>query len=182
MGREYCYLLKTPPVRETEDNNNNDIGQIRTRVVSEQASLLQALMAFWHAMRKTGGDNPKFRLLTFVDSIDSVWRITKNLDDAENNPRKQLFQFRIPRGRWDSAENIVGNNNCPKVRLEEACESPPHQFFERCGIYQQGECWWSMGHSPDEFRRPMRIVGRISGYTKKSPFFPGDDLSQWDCM
>ena len=117
-------------MRETEDNNNNDIGQIRTRVVSEQASLLQALMAFWHAMRKTGGDNPKFRLLTFVDSIDSVWRITKNLDDAENNPRKQLFQFRIPRGRWDSAENIVGNNNCPKVRLEEACESPPHQFLK----------------------------------------------------
>lgn len=180
LGREYCYLLKTPPVRETEDNNNN--GQIRTRVVSEQASLLQALMAFWHAMRKTGGDNPKFRLLTFVDSIDSVWRITKNLDDAENNPRKRLFQFRIPRGRWDSAENIAGNDNCPKFRLKETCESPPHQFFERCGIYQQGECWWTMGNSPDEYRRPMRIVGRISGYTKKSPFFPGDDLSQWDCM
>ena len=95
-------------MRETEDNNNNDIGQIRTRVVSEQASLLQALMAFWHAMRKTGGDNPKFRLLTFVDSIDSVWRITKNLDDAENNPESSYFNFVFHVGVGIARRTLLG--------------------------------------------------------------------------
>lgn len=179
LGREYIYLLKTPPIRETQDSNN---GRVRPRVVSEQASLLQALMAFWHAMRKTGGQDAKYRLLTFVDSIDSVWRITKNLDDAEFNPSKRLFQFRIPRGRWDNTVAISGNDNCPKFIKGEPCETPPHQFFERCGIYQQGECWWSIGNSPDEYMQSMRIVGRISGFTRRSPNFPDNDISQWDCM
>ncbi len=179
LGREYIYLLKTPPIRETHDINN---GRLRPRVVSEQASLLQALMAFWHAMRKTGGQEAKYRLLTFVDSIDSVWRITKNLDDAEFNPGKRLFQFRTPRGRWDKTVAPSGNANCPKFILREPCEVPPHQFFERCGIYQQGECWWSMGNSPDRYIRSMRIVGRISGSTRRSPNFPDNDISQWDCM
>ncbi|MDA7618221.1 DEAD/DEAH box helicase [Verrucomicrobia bacterium] len=180
LGREYCYLLKTPPVRETEDNNN---GQVRTRVVSEQASLYQALMAFWHAMRKTGGDSPKFRLLTFVDSIDSVWRITKNLADAEFNPDKQLFQFRTPRGRWDNTVTIEGNRNCPKFIQRETCEAPPHQFFERCGIYQQGECWWTMRNSPDSYMRSMRVVGRTSGFTAKPRGLQPDyDIGDWDCM
>jgi hypothetical protein len=183
LGREYTYLLKTPPIRETQDDNN---GRNRQRVVSEQASLLQALMAFWHAMRKTPPRQEvpgKYRLLTFVDSIDSVWRITRYLDDAEWNQRKQLYQFRIPRGRWGSGTSINGNDNCPKFSCGEVCEAPPHQFFERCGIYQQGECWWSMGSSPDDFLRPIDVLGRISGFTQRPQNFPrGQSLDHWDCM
>jgi hypothetical protein len=183
LGREYTYLLKTPPTREMQDENN---GRNRYRLVSEQASLLQALMAFWHAMRKTFSQQEtpgKHRLLTFVDSIDSVWRITRNLDDAESNQTKQLYQFRIPRGCWDNSMAINGNNTCPKFACKEICVTPPHQFFERCGIYQQGECWWSMAVSPDGFLRPMQIVGRISGFTRQPQNFTRDqNLDQWDCM
>lgn len=181
LGREYTYLLKTPPIREVQDDVN---GRNRVRVVSEQASLLQALMAFWHAMRKTvaGGVGPgKYRLLTFVDSIDSVWRITKNLDDAES--RKRLFQFRVPRGRWGRNITIEGNNSCPRFVCGAVCEAPPHQFFEQCGIYRQGECWWSMGTSPEDFLRPMAITGRMSRFTKTAPNFPREQsIDKWDCM
>ncbi|MCP4611715.1 MAG: DEAD/DEAH box helicase [Planctomycetes bacterium] len=180
LGREYTYILKTPPIREIQDIRN---GLVRSRVVSEQASLLQALMAFWHAMRKTLKSQrnlAKYRLLTFVDSIDSVWRITQNLDDAEM--AKRLYQFRVPRGRWENL-SINGNDNCPKFLCSEICESPPHQFFDKCLIYQQGECWWSMGISPDEFLNPMRVVGRISGFTRVPQNFPRDqNHDQWDCM
>jgi|TARA_B100000315_G_C14592669_1_gene596789 hypothetical protein len=185
LGREYTYLLKTPPLREIQDDNK---GSNRYRVVSEQASLLQALMVFWHAMRKTlpQQESPgKYRLLTFVDSIDSVWRIARNLDDAESHRNKQLYKFRIPRGRWDNNNNTIinGNINCPKFACKEICETPPHQFFEGCEIYQQGECWWSMGTSPDEFLRPMQVVSKISGFTKSPQNFPRDQqLDQWDCM
>lgn len=179
FGTEYAYLLKTPPIREIQDDNN---GRNRSRVVSEQASLLQALMVFWHAMKKTPS---KRRVLTFVDSIDSVWRITRNLDDAENDTarRLRLYQFRIPRGRWDYNLMISSSNNCPKFASKEICEAPPHQFFERCGIYQHGECWWSMGTSPEDFLRPMQVVARISGFTRAPRNFPrGQNLDQWDCM
>jgi len=181
LGREYTYLLKTPPLREIQDDNK---GRKRYRIVPEQASLLQALMVFWHAMRKTlpQQESPgKYRLLTFVDSIDSVWRIAHNLDDAESHRNKQLYKFRIPRGRWDNNNNTIinGNINCPKFACKEICETPPHQFFEGCEIYQQGECWWSMGTSPDEFLRPMQVVSKISGFTKSPQKLPRD---QWDCM
>lgn len=180
LGREYIYLLKTPPIRETQDDNN---GNPRSRVVSEQASLLQSLMAFWHGMRKT---DSKYRLLTFVDSIDSVWRITKNLDDAENDSSKKigLFKFRVPIGRWE--DDIIANKNgifCPRYNNKDLCFAPPHQFFEPCITYQQGECWWSMGESPNRFIQPMQVVGRISGYTRAPRNFPrAQSLDQWDCM
>ena len=177
LGREYTYLLKTPPLREIQDDNN---GSSPYRVVSEQASLLQTLMVFWHAMRKISpqqGIPGKYRLLTFVDSIDLVWRITRNLDDADR--RRQLYKFRIPRGRWNNSTINDGNINCPKFACKEICETPPHQFFDRCGIYQQGECWWSMGASSDIFLCPMRIVGRISKFTESPQNLPRD---QWDCM
>jgi hypothetical protein len=183
LGREYTYLIKTPTFREIHDESR---GRNRLRIVSEQTSLLQALMAFWHAMRKTlpqPGIPGKYRLLTFVDSIDSVWRITQNLDDAESHSTKQLFRFRMPRGRWTKDENVNGNPYCPKFSRGELCTTPPHHFFETCGVYQEGECWWSMGESSDEFLRPMHVVGRISGFTKSPPNFPtGQSLDQWDCM
>lgn len=184
LGREYIYLLKTPPIRETQGINN---GRPTSRVVSEQASLLQGLMVFWHAMRKTlplDGKPGKYRLLTFVDSIDSVWRIAKNLDDAETEtPRHPpLYQFRIPRGCYPADTNLNGNDNCKKIRCNEMCESPTHQFFEKCRIYQQGECWWTMRTSPLEFLRPMRVVGRISGFTNAPNPEVRQDLDQWDCM
>ena len=91
FGREYCYLLKTPPVRRLKITIMIS-DRYAPELFQSKHHCFKRMMAFWHAMHKTEGDNPKFRLLTFVDSIDSVWRITKNLDDAENNPRKQLFK------------------------------------------------------------------------------------------
>jgi hypothetical protein len=171
FGREYIILLKTPPHRQLVLPN------VTPRVVLEMSTLLQAMMAFWHGMYKTP---EKFRMLTFVDSIDAVWRITKDIDDAERN--KGLYKFRTPSGRAGFPAGGSGGQFCPQ-REQQTCSAPPHQFYQPCATYSQGECWWTMlASSPDAFLRPMVAMANASGQRRPAPSNAGVSLDDWDCL
>jgi hypothetical protein len=171
FGREYVILLKTPPHRQLILPNSPP------RVVPEMSTLLQAMMAFWHGMYKT---SDKFRMLAFVDSIDAVWRITKDIDDAERN--KQLYAFRTPSGRPEFPAAGGGGLFCPQ-RGKQTCIAPPHQFYQPCHVYNQGECWWTMlASSSATFLRPMIAMANSSGQRRFPPGNPGVALDNWDCL
>jgi len=181
MGHEHIIMLKTPPHRQHTtreyDSENEDNGNKR-RVVPEQSTLLQTIMVLWHGMIKK---QDKYRMLTFVDSIDSVWRISKNLNDAEIN--KKLFAKRYPVGRPDQIEFEESRDNqfCPEIN-NNACHSPPHKFYKSCEVYNSGECWWTMRSSPDDiFIRPMNVLANASG-KRTSPNGRLQDPAQWDCL
>ncbi|MFX0195355.1 MAG: DEAD/DEAH box helicase [Candidatus Hodarchaeota archaeon] len=174
-GREHIILLKTPPHRMLTLPDDEDDGE-RSRFVSEQATLLQGVMALWHCMAKS---RRKYRMLAFVDSIDSVWRITSNLHDAEVH---RLFMFRMPAGRPQIPEGIEGGIFCPKFHSG-TCQVPPHQFFETCRIYDSGECWWTMLSSPPEpFLRSMRILANSSGQRFSPNLKEKSSHEDWDCL
>lgn len=172
FGREYIILLKTPPHRQLILPNKPP------RVVLEMTTLLQSMMAFWHAMYKT---SDKFRMLTFVDSIDAVWRITKYIDDAERN--KGLYKFRTPSGRAGFPAGDSGGKFCPQREMQ-TCTAPPHQFYQPCATYNQGECWWTMlASSPDTFLRSMTVMANASGQRRPAPSnSTGVSLDDWDCL
>jgi hypothetical protein len=176
LGREHIILLKTPPHRILTLPEDKDRAGY-SRFVSEQATFLQAVMALWHAMIKTEN---KYRVLAFVDSIDSVWRIAKNLHDAEMN--KQLFTFRIPAGRPEISEDTHGGRFCPQ-RRDKTCLTPPHHFFQTCKIYDTGECWWTMLSSPSHpFLRPMKVLANSSGQRIDPNIKTSSSLEEWDCL
>jgi hypothetical protein len=171
FGREYIFLLKTPPHRQLILPNSPP------RVVLEMSTLLQAMMAFWHGMYKTP---EKYRMLTFVDSIDAVWRITKDIDDAERN--KSLYEIRAPSGRAGFPASRSGGVFCPQREMN-SCIAPPHQFYQPCPTYNQGECWWTMLSSlPSDFLRPMVAMANASGQRRGPPGNSATGIDNWDCL
>ena len=171
FGREYIFLLKTPPHRQLILPNSPP------RVVLEMSTLLQAMMVFWHGMYKTP---EKYRMLTFVDSIDAVWRITKDIDDAEQN--KSLYEYRAPSGRAGFPAGGSGGTFCPQ-RRQQTCITPPHKFYQPCLTYTQGECWWTMLSSPPEtFLRPMVVMANASGQRRSPRGSAGGPVGNWDCL
>jgi hypothetical protein len=187
FGREYVILLKTPPNRSIplpgsgaghrgHDGRSADEGA--ARLVPEQSTLLQSAMALWHCAYKT---MEKRRMLAFVDSIDSVWRVCRNLFDAEWNIRKGLFRFRTPSGRDGMPPGTDGGAQCPR-RGSGQCSMPPHHLDEPCWLYQEGECWWTMLSSDTAFLRPMRVLAHSSGQRRSPDPSQRGQLDEWDCL
>ncbi|MGV8118913.1 MAG: DEAD/DEAH box helicase [Candidatus Xenobiia bacterium LiM19] len=180
QGREYIIILKIPPPRFAPVSNDlYDISENEkrnSRFVSEQATFLQSLMVLWHCMKKTP---EKYRFLAFVDSIDSVWRIAKHLNDAEY--KKILFGLRLPIGRTTVGGDLCRNHYCPKIDNKN-CGSPPHLFFNSCCIYNNGECWWTMCSSSDIFVRPMRVLANSSGQREDPDKKRKLSINEWDCL
>lgn len=176
-GRDSIIFLKIPPNRSVPLTGDAEDGA--RRVVTEQATLIQAAFCLWHTMRKTPG---KYRALCFVDSLDAVWRIGKNVHDAEQE--KSLFRLRTPVGRqlWDGDRiRLPGPNaGCPSRRSGD-CTMPPSS----CQIYADGECWWTtLGDQATDdgsWDTPMRVQVHASGM-RRDPSGGKVDRDAWDFL
>ncbi|WP_300332897.1 hypothetical protein [Methanocalculus sp.] len=104
----------------------------RFTIATNLSAMIQTAFCFYHTMLKHEG---KDRLIGFVDSIDIIKRLGEKLCDAER--RQNLYRLRIP----DQKLERNSNQACPHV----ACKHlPPNPYTNRCQVYEDGECWWTM--------------------------------------
>jgi superfamily II DNA or RNA helicase len=140
LGREYIIFIKATDPRKVlvSDPDEND----RFTIATNLSAMIQTAFCFYHTMFKSEG---KDRIIGFIDSIDIIKRLGDNLCNAERT--RNLYRFRIP----DQKLGTHGNSICPHV----ACQSlPPNPYMNRCQVYEDGECWWTMN---DRDLDPMSI-------------------------
>lgn len=198
LGSEYMVFVKATEPRDVAIPVGESVFKPRERwddlertTASNLSCMIQIAFAFYHTVRKEqAGSRPglevdKDRILGFVDSIDSVGRLGSNVEDAER--KRELFTLRRPDAFLDGEGR---NPDCPKSKfragvdpelggLESAvCEQvTPNPHLNRCSVYEDGECWWTMREPMD--LHPMDIAIHKSG-KRQRPTEPGDPGDDWD--
>lgn len=164
IGREYIIFVKATEPRKVviSDTDKSE----RYTIATNLSAMIQTAFCFYHTMLKTEG---KDRIIGFVDSIDIIKRLGDQLCDAERE--KQLYQLRIPDQKLGSGNNHV----CPHV---ECNHLPPNPYINKCQVYDDGECWWTMQERDIE---PMNIQIHKSGISQdcKGKRVQNDD---WNLM
>lgn len=164
LGREYIIFLKATNPRKVLVSDNGD--DERFSIATNLSAMIQAAFCFYHTMLKTEG---KDRIIGFVDSIDIIKRLGDKLCDAER--RKQLYRLRIP-------DQKLGRNNNPACPHVDCNHLPPNPYINRCQVYEDGECWWTMEESDID---PMDIQIHKSGMSQNCT---GESVKndEWDLM
>lgn len=197
-GSEYMLFVKSTEPRDVEIpigdsvfRPQNEWEDIHRTTASNLSCMIQIAFAFYHTVRKErqgsrdGLNVDKDRILGFVDSIDSVGRLGRYLDNAEDDG---LFELRRP----DAFLHGEGENpDCPKERFREGtdeeldetavCESVvPNKHLNECSVYEAGECWWTMRDRQMDLR-PMSMAIHKSGQRQR-PSDQSDPGNDWKHM
>ncbi|EMA10000.1 DEAD/DEAH box helicase [Haloarcula marismortui] len=162
LGREHFVFVKATdprnievPIGDSVYKPREEWDDVSPTTATNLSCMIQVAFGFFHTMRKErAGDRPgldtnKDRVLGFVDSIDSVSRLGGYVQEAEENG---LFKYRFPDAILGERDN---NPDCPRDLFrgatddeydeEAVCESQvPNPNLNRCSVYQDGECWWTM--------------------------------------
>jgi hypothetical protein len=197
LSREHFVFVKATdprdvivPVGDSVYKPREEWEDVNPTTATNLSCMIQVAFGFFHTMRKErAGDRQeldanKDRILGFVDSIDSVSRLGGYVQEAEENG---LFNYRFP----DAILGERGNNpDCPRDLFrgatddqydeEAVCESQvPNPNINRCPVYQDGECWWTMRDRELDLEE-MTVAIHRSGNTKlagsEQPV--GDDWDQ----
>ncbi len=164
-GREYVVFVKATNPRKILIRKPGEKKE-RLTIATNLSAMIQTAFCFYHTMLKMEG---KDRIIGFVDSIDIIKRLGDNLCNAER--QKRLYQLRTPDQKLDTALN----RNCPHV----ACKMlPPNPYTNRCQVYLDGECWWTM-EAADTV--PMEIYIHKSGNTRNCEN-TDVETDDWDMM
>jgi len=198
LGSEYMLFVKATEPRDIAIPVGDSVFKPRDRwndlertTASNLSCMIQIAFAFYHTMRKEeagsrpGLDVDKDRILGFVDSIDSVGRLGSSVEDAESE--RELFTLRRPDAFLDGEGT---NPDCPSAKFREGkdpqlgelesavCEQvTPNPHLNKCSVYEDGECWWTMRDQRD--LQPMDMAIHKSG-KRQRPTDSRDPGDNWD--
>lgn len=156
-GREYFIFIKstfargitTRTSRYLNEISQEEFTELEAGGVASISCMIQAAFCLFHNMLKT---ERKRRNLLFIDSIDLIGRLGRQLYDADTI--RQLFSFRLPIARYiqddprHSERTEHTNILCPQQGgtfgiLEPLCGvCPPNPLLHGCKVYEDGECWF----------------------------------------
>jgi len=208
VGWEHIIFVKATDPRTVEIPEGNDAYRERGKWqtdnptesnVTDLSTMIQVAFGLYHTMPKyryeESEKDDKDRVLGFVDSIDSVSRLSEQIADAEHNEltdeQEGLFMLRKPDAFMP--DSPATNPDCPKdlfragaadnIPEETAvCEPlPPNPHLNGCPVYEAGECWWTLS---DDYLEPMDVYRHKSNNreTATGDHVSSEERDDWDMM